>query len=419
MIYSFQVLFESSLKGLPFSFPCIEGEIVDPIFVNECLKHLENIQVNTFKYQDFNAVSRFTITAIEDIIKAKKSLDISEEMRTNLNFIQFYLTLKPLSYAVESGQQNLALSWINHSMSDDLSEAQSKILEVIRLQSYLLSKSLQQVVMFNEVAHWVGNFYYICRQLSAYHNIAEDILGISIVISQAAFKCQEYEAFSWAYSNVISWGISVNNVVAKKLVLEIELILDNNLIPLKYETLLVLLLTTNANQYSNKGAHEWAEILISKYDEYLIGHQKLQALVTLLPQDDAESAIYTIKLIRHEILILKKELNKILIKETPSRKYIEQDRLFGIIASIIEPLLSIEKTDLLFQVLFDWYQVSPEDTLDGGRALLILPKGISGLTLCIGNRTVLHERDISATYRSLIEASNQFLGGLSFDSWRS
>jgi hypothetical protein len=407
---SFKGLFSNSTKNLPFYFVDFGGEILDSIFVTKCFVHIDEIQGELFHSFGFEKVNLFSRTAIEDLVRLKNESTLSEQIITIINYIQFYLTSKPVKHAVMTGQHNEALRWINYSLSDDLTDSQTIQLELDRLYKYIESETLILIMDSEDLAQWVGDFYYVCRRLSAYHNIAEEIIEFSYLVSKLALDNKKYEAFIWAHSGMIAWATTTRNPMASKLVLEVENILKDIDIPSELEAQLILCLTTAANMHSRKSKNEWAQILLSKYKNDLRDHQKLQALVAILSTDGSEPIIQITQNIRNEISSLKHDLNERIKDEKPSTQLIEQDRLFEMISPIFDRLLKENKITLLFKVLFDWYQVFSEDSLNEERTLLLYPNGNMALKMGVGENVVFHERDISSTYPSLIKASNEFLG---------
>ncbi|MCJ8351940.1 hypothetical protein [Moritella sp.] len=410
MLLHFKEIFPEFTKKIPIYFEDFKGEILDIAFVKKCTEYIYDIQCEIFHHQGFEQTNNFSRIAITDLINLKANPNIKKEILTVLNFLQFYLTINPLNHAVMTGQNNNALRWINYSMCDDLSDKQSNRLELSRFLEYMTSGTVNNVMTPEDIAQWFGNFYYICRRLSAYHNIAEEFVQLSRDISGVALKANQYEAFTWACTCLISWTTSANNEISPKLVKEVEELIKKETIPDKDKAQLILCLTTTANIHSEKSAEEWAGILILDYGIHLREHQKLQALVAMLPTGGSESITQITEDIRTEICSLKQELNEQIKRETPSNQLIEQDRLFEMISPTFDRLLTAQQVTLFYEVLLDWYQISRSDSLDAEKTLLIFPKSKTGLKIGFDNKVVHYKRDISSSYASLIKASNQFLG---------
>lgn len=409
MVYSFKGIFDNSTKDLSY-FKDFEGEILDPTFITNCIEHLVDIQNKIYSLQSFEQVNDFCLVAIEDLMQLKKESNQTKQTLIVINYLQFYLTTKTLRHTVTTGQFNRALRWVTVSLCDDLSDSQIKEVDPFRFHDYLVNDTLRSVLNLEELTLWIGDFFYICRKLSAYHNIAEQLTDFGVRVTKLALHNHIYDAYTWAYPCLIAWATATNNSIAQKLVSEVERVVNNKIVPKQYATQLVLCLTTSANKYAEKSMNEWAKILISDYGDYLRGHQKLQALVTLLPTGGSESITQIVEDIRSEIQLLKKELNEKLHDEKYSSQTIQHERLIEMISPTFDRLLTAEKVTLLYQVLFDWYQTPDLERLDVERTLIIFPNSSMGLKVGIDDKTELYARDVTSIYSSLVKASNQFLG---------
>jgi hypothetical protein len=410
MLLHFKEIFPEFTQKANIFFEDFKGEVLDKFFVQKCIQSIYGMQNEIFQTLGYEQTNKLSRIAIADLINLKSSPYINKETLCVINYLQLFLTFIPLNHLVMTGQHNRALKWINYSMCDDLSDQQINRLELNRFVEFLNSDTVISIMSPTDLTQWFGNFYYTCRRLSAYHNIAEDLVQLSRLVSYMALKYNQYEEFTWAVSCLIAWATSVKHKVSSELVKEVEALISNANMPDKHKAQLILCLTTAANIYSEKSAEEWASLLISTYGTHLRAHQKLQALVAMLPSDGSESIVQITEDIKSEIYSLKQDLNEMIKLEKPSIQLIEQDRLFEMISPIFDRLLTAKKVTLLYEVLLDWYQIPQIDSVIAEKTLIIFPKSKTGLKIGLNNETVHYKRDISSSYASLIRASNQFLG---------
>ncbi|MBE0459734.1 CHAT domain-containing protein [Pseudoalteromonas prydzensis] len=410
MLLHFKEIFPEFTEKTPIFFVDLKGEILDKIFVRDCIEYIYDMQYQIFHDLGSEKTIELSRIAIADLINLKNTPDINKEILIVINYLQLCLTFYPLSDLVITGQHNSALKWINYSMCDDLSDKQVIKLELIRFDEFFNSDTVRSVMSPKELTQWFGNFYYTCRKLSAYHNVAEELVIFCRGVSNVALKYKQYEEFTWAFSCLIAWAISVKHGVSSELVKEVEALISDINMPDEAKAQLILCLITDADIYSEKSIEEWASLLISTYPGHLRGHQKLQTLVAMLPTNGSENIVRITEKIKSEICSLKKDLYERIKLKKPSIQLIEQDRLFEMISPIFDRLLTAQKVTLLYEVLFDWYQIPQVDSIVAERTLIIYPKSKTGLKIGLNNETVTFKRDISSTYASLIKASNQFLG---------
>jgi hypothetical protein len=110
----------------------IEGNIENSDFLNLCIFEVRCAQHLGSKEGDYQWLKKFSITVINDLIRAK-SLRGFERSADALNMFQFVVTLAPLKVQVYTKGLQEGYDWITFALCDDLSESQKKEVELGRL----------------------------------------------------------------------------------------------------------------------------------------------------------------------------------------------------------------------------------------------------------------------------------------------
>ncbi|MEH6347103.1 MAG: CHAT domain-containing protein [Bermanella sp.] len=409
---SFNDLFSKALKmpevialeSWNFNLPILESS-----FIDFCIYHIFEIQKSIYTQFGEGLVNEFSYIALEDLVSFKEGINDQEEIVV-LNYIQFFITAHPLMQLANTGKLNSALNWIGYSLSDDLSDDQIQELSTGRLYEYMDSKVLWPIMDVDLILQWIGDFYYVCRRLSAYHNIAEELLHICDSIAYKSIDENSDEEFSWAVGCMVTWAVTVEHERASELSLKYENILycSDSSDYLKFKTMECL--STICANYSTMKSYDWARKALKDYSHLCKGHQKLFLILNSITPQDVEYFDNTKGELISELRVVKGEISAQADNLTKIDSYIYHDRLFEMINPTIGNIMELNKGTVAVDILLDWYLVEADLALPKDRLLIIYPNDQLSLKYSVGDTFFKMDRNLKEKYSEFMGVFNDFHG---------
>jgi hypothetical protein len=384
----------------------MEFEIMNALHIEKCINYIFEIQRKLYLECGPRKVQEFSYLALEDIVNFKSTLVTNQEI-TILNYIQFYITTHPLIQLVNDGFMNEALVWIGYSLTDDLSDSQVKSFEVIRFDTYLQSTELKGVMNFGEFLQWIGDFYYVCRRLSAYHNIAEDLLGVSGFFLAHSPPFIYDKEFSWGACCITTWAVTTEHQHAKQYTINLEKLLNSSSSSDELKCSVLECFSTIVGKYSSKNSYEWARLALSEYSKCFKGHQKLHFILNSITSSDVdyfesvrEALLLELNVVKESIILGNQQCSEV-------DKYVSNDRLFEMIVPTIGNVMKMNRGSVAINLLSVWYRI---DFISSDELLLVYPNNAFSLNYSVGDESMIIERDLKEKYEYLMAVFNDFLG---------
>lgn len=404
-----EILPESSRLGNENGF-LIENRYIDlsdsnlvKIFLNELL-YIQSLSIENKGYiWCFN----FSKVLLSDLIKAKEKTNRKNDLIV-LNYLHFVVSIAPLSYYSQIKNLNKAYDWAIYSLCDDLSDSQSKQIEMGRFYQFLSDPVVRSIYNPEYASVWVSSFYYMCRCLSACPKIASDLIGWSIKTCLQMSRAESLPAFTEAWSNMACWAANNQDESIVHLVSFMENMVDDKGSPSRVNSDFLLCLSTVVANYSSRKSWEWAKEALGKYSDQLGGHQKLQLLLSSIDWSKDDLNLYK-KIILDEIVNIIR--NNQIISNSNTLIFLKNtDRIVDIITPFIGACIKNGEEGFVYQVLMSWYGVTPSNAIKHKNKLLIFPNDVSTYRFISSNKGVVLDCDQGEELVCMMTVMNRFLG---------
>jgi hypothetical protein len=417
MEFSFNTLFPKASKFLlhdTFQHEDFQQAktLCDKEYVNYLRLFIDNVQEFMLKRASFEEMIKFSTLALEDIVSIKSGSTFTREELSVLHYMQSQVTFIPVREYVLSGKYNQSLNWLNYSFCDDLRDNHAREFENYRLFDSINKTFLIDIIDKRDICKWIGNFYYTCQKLSAYHDIVSEILVESMsFIHKSPLAYKELDDAGWAVSSIASWALENRHQSAKKLVLEIEHYTEDSKYPAEKKNSFYSVLTSHlAKKYTTKSTNYWLDLALAQDHKNFKGHQKLDFITKYIVENRASFSEDLWNQTLSEVKQLKTNINNLTSITSETDRIIENDRLFGLISHLLIWLLRVGKHELITEMLHEWYGTPSKKALPHENLIYFFPNTNDSSAYCSNSNIAYIEKDIKSTLVELHDATNNFFG---------
>ncbi|OOY50451.1 CHAT domain-containing protein [Solemya velum gill symbiont] len=386
-------------KDFEFSIPHDVTELIDTVF------SFQNVNVMS---GNIDYVIECTKIILLDIVDSKRKIGDVEGVFV-LNYIQFNITILPLDYYVNVGWHQESYNWVAYSLCDDLSDAQVKEFEVIRLVSFIKHPVLVDILNPCVISRWISGFYYMARSLSAIPDVGKEILQWSLDISIRALHLNCVDNFSDAYSQMACWSANYDDPRIWEIVKVMEDIAVNELAPEQLRCNFLVAMSTVVGRYTSRNSWEWAQEALETYPHLLKGHQTLQLSLDGINWADPESININVDIAIREI----EKINKLNVEHAKGNQlllYKLTDRLVSLIGPFIGTCIRNGRAELAITILHSWYLTEPNNPLKSEELLVFYPNYAFSLIYSIEGKSLVIERNQGNELQTMMATANDFLG---------
>ncbi|TEW51219.1 CHAT domain-containing protein [Psychromonas algicola] len=323
------------------------------------IQKIQNKLIEEQNIEDLDLVSRLMA---EQIFKEK-----NDSNHSTINFIIHFISYIPFNYYCCIGNHNKALSYVSYSFSDNFNDEQSKEFNLNRPSDFINNYYVANNESLGELFNWIGNFYFICRRISAYENIANEMLDLFYLVVKNRINVI---SFGWAIGSIACWANSINHKQTPEIVLYIQNLVKSDVCNGDTTIDLLLSLSTELAKYTKEPAHYWANIALRYYEKYCKNHQKLHFLFNVISRDFENLDRNSLKEILLEITDINNSHD---IDSGYSSIIMQKDRLFEMIKPAILALAATGNINEVLQILSTWYEVEEQNLIDEEDVFFIDP----------------------------------------------
>jgi hypothetical protein len=380
----------------------VKGNVESTDFLKSCIHEVRLVQHVNCTEENIQRLKEFSKTAISDLIKVKALVEF-EDSTAALDLFQFSITVIPLAVLASTKNLQEGYDWITFGLCDDLSANQLKDLEFGRLYGFMEDHSSSDLIVSYSVGQWIGDFYYICRCLSAMPDIAGELFRWSSSFALRTLGEGNIDEFLWAFSCIACWGANNHDEKTYEVVAIMERFIADDKFPNVVKHGLLVCLSTVASHYSSKPSHVWAQLALEQYSALSYGHQTLQFLM--------ESCPVGVEVSDEKLYLILSEIDKVRLTVTDPVKNIQaQDHLSDMLSPFIGKCIEMKQGGDAAKVLKAWYNVASNQGVEDDNLLIIFPNYAKSLMYSAGSQSFALRRDIGGLFSNTISVSNRFLG---------
>jgi hypothetical protein len=347
---------------------------------------------------------------------------LRDDALVQCHFLQIHLGVCLMDFGRQTGMLQVTYDWIIHSISDNDAEDQDVLFEYPRLDAMIRSR--HPLITCNALRvflTWLEVLCYYSRLQGAHRFSAEQFKSGCLRVFEGMVEKMEnpspnglhraYESDLFDYAvpavcQMISWA-GTNHVPLDYDPLPLlGRSYANPLVSRKTRKLIGLFLTTQFGSRLTCERVAWARRTLVEHAAELIGHERLQLLITCVgsveqAEADRGPLLGEIRRVARESLVVAGD-------DVPLFCY-GQSRLFEFLVPLVRLLADHGQCDYLLEVISAWYGV-PAAERRTGPYLLCMGSHEHGVLYATEGRTLLLRQNQDASMPRLAESGNRFFG---------